>query len=39
MGRNGKKNRSAENGIRKPTPRPPVVIASDTPCESVAAAA
>lgn len=36
IGRNGKKIRSLLNGIRKPTPRPPVVIASRIPCDSVA---
>lgn len=33
--RYGKKYLEFSNGIKKPTPLPPVVIASNTPCESV----
>src|SRR4029077_18886128 len=34
--RHGKKHRRFENGLKKATPRPPVVIASRTPCDAVA---
>src|SRR5437762_14201251 len=34
IGRNGKKKRRFENGMKKPTPLPPLVIASRTPCDS-----
>jgi hypothetical protein len=31
----GKKNRVLSNGIKKPTPSPPEVMASKTPCDTV----
>jgi hypothetical protein len=36
MGRHGKKNRSAEKGAKKATPKPPLVSASRRPCDTVA---
>ena len=38
IGRQPKKNRSSENGIRKPIPSPASVIASSAPCEALASA-
>src|SRR6266536_3790313 len=35
--RHGRKNRSLENGLQNATPRPPVVIASRTPCDAALA--
>jgi hypothetical protein len=32
---NGKKYLELSNGIKKPTPKPPDVIASKTPCDTV----
>src|SRR5512143_3768023 len=36
MGRNGKKYRVLSNGAKKATPTPPLVMASNTPCELIA---
>jgi hypothetical protein len=36
MNRQGKKKRSFEKGLKKATPRPPVVIASRAPWDAVA---
>src|SRR6266700_2961001 len=37
IGRHGMKYREVSNGEKKATPKPPLVIASSTPCEAVAA--
>ncbi len=39
IGRNGKKKRSTSKGIRMPTPSPPLVTMSKSPCEAAAAQA
>lgn len=36
MGRKLKKYRSVSKGLKNATPKPPVVMASSTPCEAVA---